>query len=78
MIYTAYINELEERSYQHVSFDMEDWSFVYFTAKDKGEEIEIKICLESENIYQRKMGFEDWWYVDYLEGNIVLSDISVK
>ncbi|MCY8921153.1 hypothetical protein [Bacillus atrophaeus] len=78
MIYSAYINELEERSFQHISFDMEDWSFVYFTAKDKGEEIEIKICLESENIYQRKMGFEDWWYVDYLEGNIVLSDISVK
>ncbi|MCK8099395.1 hypothetical protein MTN95_08425 [Bacillus sp. 2CMS4F] len=78
MIYTAYINELEERSYQHVSFDMEDWSFVYFSANDKGEEIEIKICLESENIYQRKMGFEDWGYVDYLEGDIVLSDISVK
>ncbi|MBG9587987.1 hypothetical protein [Cytobacillus firmus] len=78
MIYTAYVNELEERYYQHVTFDMEDWSFVYFTAKDKGEEIEIKICLESENIYQRKIGFEDWWYVDYLEGDIVLSDISVK
>ena len=55
---------------------MEDWSFVYFTAKDKGEEIEIKICLESENIYQRKMGFEDWWYVDYLEGDIVSSKVD--
>jgi hypothetical protein len=59
MIYTAYVNELEERSYQHVTFNMEDWSYVYFTAKDEGEEIEIKICLESENIYQRKMGLED-------------------
>lgn len=78
MIYTAYIKELEERSYQSVKFDMEDWSFVYFTAKDKEGEIEIKICLESENIYQRKMGFEDWCYVDYLEGDIVLSDIGVK
>lgn len=78
MIYTAYVNELEERSYQQVTFDMEDWFFVYFTAEDKGEEIEIKICLENENIYQRKIGFEDWWYVDYLEGDIVLSDISVK
>ncbi|ADP34548.1 hypothetical protein U0534_10540 [Bacillus atrophaeus] len=46
---------------------MEDWSFVYFTAKDKGKEIEIKICLESENIYQRKIEYEDWWYVDFLE-----------
>lgn len=78
MIYTAYVNELEERSYQHVTFDMEDWSFVYFTAKDKGEEIEIKICLESENIYQRQMGFEDWWYVDYLEGDIDIINNVVK
>ncbi|MCY9160062.1 hypothetical protein MOF25_06905 [Bacillus atrophaeus] len=59
MIYPAYINELEERSYEHVSFDMEDCYFVYFTAKDKGDEIEIKICLESENIYPRKIGYED-------------------
>lgn len=54
MIYTAYITELEERSFQCVTVDMEDLSFVYFTAKDKGEEIEIKICLESENIYQER------------------------
>jgi len=30
MIYTAYITELEERSYQCVTFNMEDLSFVYF------------------------------------------------
>ncbi|MFC8960801.1 hypothetical protein ACFTXL_14565 [Bacillus subtilis] len=35
MIYTAYVNELEERSYQHVTFDMEGWSSVYFIAKDR-------------------------------------------
>lgn len=56
MIYTAYVNELEERSYQQVTFDMEDWSFVYFTAKDKEEEIEIKICLESEKYISTKNG----------------------
>lgn len=67
MIYSEYITELEDRSYEHVSFDMEDWSFVYFTSKDKGEEIEIKIGLESENIYQRRIGYEDWLYVDSLE-----------
>lgn len=54
MIYLAYINELEGRPYQHVRFDMEDWSFVYFTAKDKGEEIEINLsrkrkCLSTKD-----------------------------
>ncbi|MFV0974144.1 hypothetical protein JK627_09280 [Bacillus paranthracis] len=78
MIYTAYITELEERSYQCVTFDMEDWSFVYFTAKDNEEEIEIKICLENENIYQRKIGFEDWWYVDYLAGDIDIECNSLR
>lgn len=78
MIYTAYITELEERSYQCVTFNMEDLSFVYFTAKDNEEEIEIKICLENENIYQRKIGLEDWWYVDYLAGDIGIECNSVR
>lgn len=78
MIYTGYITELEKRSYQCVTFDMEDGSFVYFTAKDNEEEIEIKICLENENIYQRKIGFEDWWYVDYLAGDIDIECNSVR
>ncbi len=63
------IDELEERSFQGVTFDMADLSFVYFLAKDKSGVIEIKVCFESGDIYQRELGYEDWWYVDYLESN---------
>lgn len=64
------IGELEERSFQGVMFDMEDLSFVYFLAKDTTDVFETKICIESRNIYQRELGCEDWWYVDYLESTI--------
>ena len=61
------ISELEERSFQNVQFDMEDMSFVYFLAKEKNDVIEIEVCFENCNIYKRKRGFEDWWYVGYSE-----------
>jgi hypothetical protein len=68
--WSGLIDELEERSFQGVTFDMEDLSFVYFLAKDTTDIFEIKICFESRNIYQRELGCEDWWYVDYLESTI--------
>ena len=61
------ISELEERFFQNVQFDMEDMSFVYFLAKEENEVIEIEVCFENCNIYKRKLGFEDWWYVGYSE-----------
>ncbi|WP_181347380.1 hypothetical protein [Thalassobacillus sp. CUG 92003] len=64
------ISELEERSYQEVMFDMEDISFAYFLARDGINEIEIKVCLESSSFYQRDIGCEDWWYVDFIEPTI--------
>lgn len=61
------ICELKERSFEAVTFEMEDLSFVYFLGRATIHQVEIKICFESNNIYQRKIGYEDWQYVDNIE-----------